>query len=196
MLDCGYHWYRSVLGIRFGIGGCWPSRCPHLLRSCRHRRVLVSVCHRRNDFSRAYLWYIPSLRRPMGRPCTRLCTWVSHIAISVSSHTKLIFEISWNYFYTNAVSVPVEITAATILLTFWDSNVRSQICFPFQSPLTLHAVEAPGRLYGTSLRPSLHDQHLRCTLVWRVRVLLLHHQMYVVRTYTSAPKMFIETIAL
>lgn len=31
---------------------------------------------------------------------------------------------SWNYFYTNAISVPVEITAAGILLTFWDADVR------------------------------------------------------------------------
>ncbi len=31
---------------------------------------------------------------------------------------------SWNYFYTNAISVPVEITAAGLLLTFWDANVR------------------------------------------------------------------------
>ena len=29
-----------------------------------------------------------------------------------------------DYFYTNAISVPVEITAAGVLLTFWDDNVR------------------------------------------------------------------------
>jgi len=32
------------------------------------------------------------------------------------------FALGWNYFYTNVISVPVEITAATIILSFWDSN--------------------------------------------------------------------------
>ncbi|KIK04549.1 hypothetical protein K443DRAFT_92828 [Laccaria amethystina LaAM-08-1] len=32
------------------------------------------------------------------------------------------FAVGWNYFYTNAISTPVEITAAVILITFWDSN--------------------------------------------------------------------------
>ncbi|TFL02280.1 general amino acid permease 1 [Pterulicium gracile] len=32
------------------------------------------------------------------------------------------FAVGWNYFYTNCITVPVEVTAATILLTFWDSN--------------------------------------------------------------------------
>ncbi|KAL4266681.1 Amino Acid-Polyamine-Organocation Superfamily YAT [Pleurotus pulmonarius] len=32
------------------------------------------------------------------------------------------FAVGWNYFYTNAITVPVEVTAATILLTFWDDN--------------------------------------------------------------------------
>ncbi|KAL0953937.1 hypothetical protein HGRIS_005101 [Hohenbuehelia grisea] len=32
------------------------------------------------------------------------------------------FAVGWNYFYSNAISVPVEITAATILLTFWDAD--------------------------------------------------------------------------
>jgi amino acid transporter len=32
------------------------------------------------------------------------------------------FATGWNYFYTNAISTPVEITAAVILLTFWDQN--------------------------------------------------------------------------
>ncbi|OCH96296.1 general amino acid permease 1 [Obba rivulosa] len=45
------------------------------------------------------------------------------------------FATGWNYFYTNAISTPVEITAATILLTFWDPNTKHQagytavICF-------------------------------------------------------------------
>ncbi|KAF8916133.1 general APC amino acid permease [Mucidula mucida] len=32
------------------------------------------------------------------------------------------FAVGWNYFYGNAISVPVEVSAATILLTFWDPN--------------------------------------------------------------------------
>ncbi|KAH9479305.1 Dicarboxylic amino acid permease [Psilocybe cubensis] len=32
------------------------------------------------------------------------------------------FATGWNYFYTNAISTPSEITAAVILLTFWDHN--------------------------------------------------------------------------
>jgi len=36
------------------------------------------------------------------------------------------FAMGWNYFYTNAVSVPVEVTAATILITFWDANTKHQ----------------------------------------------------------------------
>jgi amino acid transporter len=32
------------------------------------------------------------------------------------------FAVGWNYFYSNAISTPVEITAAVILLSFWDSD--------------------------------------------------------------------------
>ncbi|KAJ7281975.1 general amino acid permease 1 [Mycena rebaudengoi] len=32
------------------------------------------------------------------------------------------FALGWNYFYSNATSVPVEISASVLLLTFWDSN--------------------------------------------------------------------------
>ncbi|KIL62344.1 hypothetical protein M378DRAFT_193221 [Amanita muscaria Koide BX008] len=33
------------------------------------------------------------------------------------------FAVGWNYFYTIVISTPVEVTAATILLTFWDPDV-------------------------------------------------------------------------
>jgi len=36
------------------------------------------------------------------------------------------FAVGWNYFYTNAISVPVEVTAAGILIGFWDSNEKHQ----------------------------------------------------------------------
>jgi len=32
------------------------------------------------------------------------------------------FAVGWNYFYAQAITVPVEITAATILITFWDKD--------------------------------------------------------------------------
>jgi len=34
------------------------------------------------------------------------------------------FAVGWNYFYTNAISAPVEVTAAVILLTFWDKDTN------------------------------------------------------------------------
>ena len=34
------------------------------------------------------------------------------------------FAVGWNYFYTQAISVPVEISAAQIILTFWDPNTN------------------------------------------------------------------------
>ncbi|KAI9507038.1 general amino acid permease 1 [Russula earlei] len=34
--------------------------------------------------------------------------------------------VGWNYFYAQVITVPVEITAATILITFWDSNHKHQ----------------------------------------------------------------------
>lgn len=34
------------------------------------------------------------------------------------------FAVGWNYFYTNVITVPVEITGAQILITYWDSNAN------------------------------------------------------------------------
>ncbi|KDQ26494.1 hypothetical protein PLEOSDRAFT_1057045 [Pleurotus ostreatus PC15] len=34
------------------------------------------------------------------------------------------FAVGWVYFWSSAISTPVEITAATILLTFWDDNAN------------------------------------------------------------------------
>ncbi|KZT43138.1 general amino acid permease 1 [Sistotremastrum suecicum HHB10207 ss-3] len=36
------------------------------------------------------------------------------------------FAVGWNYFYNNAITFPTEITAATILLSYWDSNTGHQ----------------------------------------------------------------------
>ncbi|KAI6023838.1 hypothetical protein PISMIDRAFT_678796 [Pisolithus microcarpus 441] len=32
------------------------------------------------------------------------------------------FAVGWNYYYTNLMTVPVEITGAQLLITYWDSN--------------------------------------------------------------------------
>ncbi|KAF5362276.1 hypothetical protein D9756_002203 [Leucocoprinus leucothites] len=34
------------------------------------------------------------------------------------------FAVGWNYFYGTAITIPTEISAATVLLTFWDSNTK------------------------------------------------------------------------
>ncbi|KZT00581.1 general APC amino acid permease [Laetiporus sulphureus 93-53] len=39
------------------------------------------------------------------------------------------FALGWNYFYSCAISTPTEITAACILLTFWDSNQHHQAAY-------------------------------------------------------------------
>lgn len=88
----------------------------------------------------------------------------------------------WNYFYTNAISVPVEISAAGILLTFWDKDVsyRSGLVCVF----TAHFISPPLDLasigvYGGDLYRCMSHKHFRCTMVRRVRILLLDHQKYV-----------------
>jgi len=34
------------------------------------------------------------------------------------------FAVGWNYFYTNAISTPVEISAGAILITYWDPDTK------------------------------------------------------------------------
>ncbi|KAF8833273.1 general amino acid permease 1 [Paxillus ammoniavirescens] len=36
------------------------------------------------------------------------------------------FAVGWNYFYTNAITVPVEISGAQLLISYWDSNPDHQ----------------------------------------------------------------------
>ncbi|KIJ21076.1 hypothetical protein PAXINDRAFT_96022 [Paxillus involutus ATCC 200175] len=36
------------------------------------------------------------------------------------------FAVGWNYFYTNAITVPVEISGAQLLISYWDSNPDRQ----------------------------------------------------------------------
>lgn len=35
------------------------------------------------------------------------------------------FAVGWNYFYSNAISVPSEITAAVLLIGYWDQDASS-----------------------------------------------------------------------
>ncbi|KAJ7581832.1 general APC amino acid permease [Mycena floridula] len=39
------------------------------------------------------------------------------------------FALGWNYFYNNAISLPSEITAAVIILGFWDENKHRQTAY-------------------------------------------------------------------
>ncbi|QRV73908.1 amino acid permease [Ceratobasidium sp. AG-Ba] len=39
------------------------------------------------------------------------------------------FAVGWNYFYTQCITVPVEVTAAQIILTFWDSSHTRGIAY-------------------------------------------------------------------
>ncbi|PVG03557.1 putative general amino acid permease [Serendipita vermifera] len=39
------------------------------------------------------------------------------------------FAVGWNYFYTNLLTVPNEITAAQIVLTFWDNDSGRQVLY-------------------------------------------------------------------
>ncbi|KAN0123549.1 general amino acid permease [Russula decolorans] len=35
------------------------------------------------------------------------------------------FAVGWNYFYTSAIALPAEITAAAVLISFWDHNSKN-----------------------------------------------------------------------
>ncbi|KIJ65419.1 hypothetical protein HYDPIDRAFT_130547 [Hydnomerulius pinastri MD-312] len=39
------------------------------------------------------------------------------------------FAVGWNYFYTVAMSVPVEISGAQLLISYWDKNVHHQAIY-------------------------------------------------------------------
>lgn len=63
----------------------------------------------------------------------------------------LIASRSWNYFYTNAISVPVEVTAATILLTFWDADQGHQAGYTAVIAVLVCAINIFGvRWFGES----------------------------------------------
>ncbi|GBE86696.1 Probable proline-specific permease [Sparassis crispa] len=59
------------------------------------------------------------------------------------------FALGWNYFYTNAISTPVEITAACILITFWDSNTHHQAAYTAAVTICVCAINIFGvRWFG------------------------------------------------
>jgi yeast amino acid transporter len=37
--------------------------------------------------------------------------------------------VGWNYFYTSLLTVPVEVTAGTLILSFWDTNTGRQVLY-------------------------------------------------------------------
>ncbi|KAF7309445.1 General APC amino acid permease [Mycena indigotica] len=61
------------------------------------------------------------------------------------------FAIGWNYFYSNATSVPVEINAAVILLTFWDKDVNHAAIYTALIVILVCAINIFGvRYFGES----------------------------------------------
>ncbi|TFK48431.1 general amino acid permease 1 [Heliocybe sulcata] len=59
------------------------------------------------------------------------------------------FAVGWNYFYTNLMSVPVEISAAAILVTFWDENLSHQWIYTLVVCIVVCAINVFGvRWFG------------------------------------------------
>ena len=106
---------------------------------------------------------------------------------------------SWNYYYTIAISIPVEVTALTILITFWDSNVRFSKTSGAISADVLIAL-APSWIHGPILCADLLDQHLRCPLFRRVRIHICHFEAWVYQEVTCRcvinPSFFLSLVSL
>jgi amino acid transporter len=61
------------------------------------------------------------------------------------------FAVGWNYFYSNAISIPVEITAASILLTFWDPDTKHAAIYTAVLAVCVCAINIFGvRYFGES----------------------------------------------
>ncbi|CAK5267222.1 unnamed protein product [Mycena citricolor] len=61
------------------------------------------------------------------------------------------FAVGWNYFYANATAIPVEISAAVILLTFWDSNPNHAAIYTALVAILICAINIFGvRYFGES----------------------------------------------
>ena len=75
--------------------------------------------------------------------------------------------------------MPVEITAAGLILTFWDTNVRLLSICEFSPPLTLVLWRIDGtssRVHSSDLRARVLDQYLWRKMVWGVGIHVLDHQ--------------------
>ena len=75
--------------------------------------------------------------------------------------------------------MPVEITAAGLILTFWDTNVRLPSICEFSPPLTLVLwwIDGPSSgVHSGDLRPRVLDQYLWRKMVRRVGIHVLDHQ--------------------
>ncbi|PCH44562.1 general amino acid permease 1 [Wolfiporia cocos MD-104 SS10] len=57
------------------------------------------------------------------------------------------FALGWNYFYTSAISTPVEITAAGILLTYWDPDTGHQAAYTAAITICVCAINIFGVRY-------------------------------------------------
>lgn len=84
---------------------------------------------------------------------------------------------------TLSVSIPVEITAATILITFWDDNVRAEHFSQLPKRATdfndcVPLAQASGRLYHCDLLSCLYHQRFRGSVFWRMSVLSLLSKEY------------------
>lgn len=65
----------------------------------------------------------------------------------------------------NAISVPVEITAGQILITFWDTDVRLQKSRT--SSLSDRFADGSCRyIYGRPCGSGLSSEHIRSAMVW------------------------------
>ncbi|KAJ7497989.1 general APC amino acid permease [Mycena galericulata] len=61
------------------------------------------------------------------------------------------FAVGWNYFYANATSVPVEISAAVILMTFWDKDTSHAAIYTAIIAILVCAINIFGvRYFGES----------------------------------------------
>ncbi|PCH44566.1 general amino acid permease 1 [Wolfiporia cocos MD-104 SS10] len=57
------------------------------------------------------------------------------------------FALGWNYFYMSAISIPVEVTAAGILLTFWDPDTGHQAAYTAAITVCVCAINIFGVRY-------------------------------------------------
>lgn len=187
-IDRWYHRYWSL--PRFRVCFAWrrSSWCAHCLCPRRHRRLLGTLRHRRDDIPCAYFWHIPSLCCPLGRPCPWFRTRVSQHFMP--DDVQLLIR-----FYATSDGI----TSTPTLSPYLSKSLLQRFCslsgMPTSVSISFVVYCTPAHfkscLAGSSswihcghLCPGLRHQYLRCPVVRRVRVLLLHHQTYVYNDIT------------